>query len=257
MDLRLVAILSAGGLFVGMVVLLELGRRLGCRRLKEDEEGARAGLGTVEGAVFALMGLLIAFTFSGAATRFDARRQMIVDEANAIGTAWLRLDLLPPAAQPELRNLLRRYLDGRLAVYEKFRDLEAARAELNQVNALQAQIWTRAVAACQESPNPLQAQLVPALNEMFDLAASRIAATRIHQPVIIFVMLGLLALMSALLAGYAMAGGKSRSWIHMLGFALVLAATVYVILDLELPRLGFIRVDALDQVLREVRESMK
>ena len=104
-------LISAGGLFAGMILLLEVGRRLGRRRHGRDEEGARAGLGAVEGAVFALLGLLIAFTFSSAASRFDTRRQLIVQEGNAIGTAWLRLDLLLSSAQPELRDLFRRFLD--------------------------------------------------------------------------------------------------------------------------------------------------
>src|SRR5512143_443438 len=107
MDQIIVAFFFAGGLFVGMILLLELGRRLGRRRQGKHEEGARAGLGAVEGAVFALLGLLIAFTFSGAASRFDARRELIVREANAIGTAWLRLSLLPADAQPGLRVLFR------------------------------------------------------------------------------------------------------------------------------------------------------
>ena len=244
----------AVALFAGTVLLLELGRRLGRRHL--DVEGARAGLGAVEGAVFALMGLLIAFTFSGAATRFDARRALIIDEANAIGTAWLRLDLLPSAAQPELRELFRRYLDTRLAVYEKIPDWEAVSGELVRANALQGEIWGRATAACLETPDPLTATVIPALNEMFDIASTRVASARIHQPAIIFLMLGVLALMSALLAGYAMAGSKSRSWIHVVGFALMLAATVYVILDLEFPRIGVIRIDAMDQVLVDLRQSM-
>jgi len=248
---------SAGGLFVGMVLLLELGRRLGRRRQGKQEEGARAGLGAVEGAVFALLGLLIAFTFSGAASRFDTRRQLIGQEANAIGTAWLRLDLLPSNAQPELRDLFRRYLDLRLAAYRKMPDIEAAREELSRANALQGEIWNKAVAACQESPNPLKAQLIPPLNEMFDVATTRTMATRMHPPAIIFVMLGVLALTSSLLAGYAMAGGKTRSWIHVVGFALIMATTVYVILDLEFPRLGIIRIDPFDQVLVELRQSMK
>src|SRR4051794_3598290 len=88
--------LFAGLLFVGMVSVEVPARRLGARRLAARPEGARAGLGAVEGAVFGLLGLLIAFTFSGAATRFDARRQLIVDEANCIGTAYRRLSLLPP-----------------------------------------------------------------------------------------------------------------------------------------------------------------
>ena len=257
MERTFVAIIFAGGLFVGMITLLDLGRRLGRRHQGKDEERARAGLGAVEGAVFALMGLLVAFTFSGAASRFDARRQLIVEEANAIGTAWLRLDLLPPAAQPELRDLFRRYLDLRLAVYQKLPDLAAALAELDKANAMQGVIWSRAVAACQQSPSPVVAQLIPALNQMFDIAATRTAAARMHPPSIIFILLGVLALMSSLLAGYAMAGGKTRSWIHLIGFALIMATTVYVILDLEFPRLGIIRIDAFDQILVELRQSMR
>jgi hypothetical protein len=250
-------ILFAGGLFVGMIVLLELGRRLGQRRQGKDEQGARAGLGAVEGAVFALMGLLVAFTFSGAATRFDNRRQLIVEEANAIGTAWLRLDLLPAAAQPELRDLFRRYLDSRLAITQKMPDVEAARLELGKASALQGEIWSRVVAACQQSPNLMMAQVVPALNQMFDVAATRTMAAQMHPPAIVFVMLGVLALMSSLLAGYAMAGGKTRSWIHIIAFVLIMATTVYVILDLEFPRLGFIRIDAMDRMLLDLRQAMK
>jgi hypothetical protein len=253
----IVFLLSAGGLFVGMILLLELGRALGRRRQGELDEGGRAGLGAVEGAVFALLGLLVAFTFSGAASRFDARRQLIGQEANAIGTAWLRLDLLPANAQPELRDLFRRYLDSRVAGYQKMPDLAAALAELSKATALQGEIWHRAVAACQESPNPVKAHLIPALNEMFDLAATRALAAQSHPPLIVFIMLGVLALMSSLLAGYAMAGGKQQSWIHVVGFALIMATTLYVILDLEYPRLGIIRVDAFDRVLVELRQSMQ
>ncbi len=257
MTLTLISAFSALGLFAGMVLLLEIGRRFGRRRQAKEEAGARAGLGQVEGAVLALMGLLVAFTFSDAATRFDARRQLIVQEANAIGTAWLPLDLVPAAAQPELRELFRRYLDSRLAVYQRMPDLEAVRAEATKENILQGHIWTRATAACREAASPLTAQVIPALNEMFDIAATRNAAAQIHPPAIIFIMLGALALMSSLLAGYAMAGGRSRSWIHVIGFALILATTVYVILDLEFPRLGMVRIDSSDRILVELRATMK
>jgi hypothetical protein len=257
MDRMRISFIFAAGLFFGMIMLLELGRRLGRHRQGKDEQGARAGLGAVEGAVFTLLGLLIAFTFSGAASRFDARRQQIGQEANAIGTAWLRLDLLPTDARTELRDMFRRYLDARLAAYAKMPDLEAAKGELSKANALQGEIWNRAVAACQESPNPLKGQLIPALNEMFDIASARTFAASAHPPAVIFVMLGVLALMSALLAGYGMAGGKTRSWIHILGFALIMSITAYVILDLEFPRLGMIRLDEFDQVLIELRQSMK
>ena len=147
MDYELSALSITFGLFVGMLTLLEIGRRVGNRRLQNDAEGARAGTGTVEGAVFALLGLLIAFTFSGAASRFDERRNLIVEETNDIGTAYLRLDLLPTSAQPALRDLFRRYVDSRLETYRKMPDLEAVKAELARSIVLQGEIWTQAVTA--------------------------------------------------------------------------------------------------------------
>jgi hypothetical protein len=100
MDHGIYVLLFALGLFLGMLMVLEIGRRIGARRLAEDPKGAEAGVGTVEGAIFALLGLLIAFTFSGAASRFDTRRQLVIEETNDIGTAYLQLDLLPVDAQP-------------------------------------------------------------------------------------------------------------------------------------------------------------
>jgi hypothetical protein len=248
----------AAALFLGMLVLSEFGRRVGQRRFARDPEGARVGTGVVDGAVFGLLGLLVAFTFSGAGARFDARRQLVVEEANAIGTAWLRLDLLPVGEQPALRVLFRSYLDTRLEVYQSLPDLEAAADALARSVALQGDIWARAVAASQ-GPDYQRAVVVllPALNQMIDITTTRTMASRIHPPGIIFALLIALGLVCSLLAGYAMAGGKQRSWTHSVGFAAVIALSVYVILDLEYPRRGLIRVDAIDQVLIDLRASMR
>jgi hypothetical protein len=253
------AILFAGVLFVGMLVVLELGRRLGHRRQAREGDAGHAGFGAVEGAVFALMGLLIAFTFSGAAERFEQRRQQILDEANALGTVWQQLDLLPASAQPELRDLLRRYVDARLALYDRLPDLAGAKAEVARANELQSAIWTRAAAAAQApgAATPLTAMVLTSLGQAFDLAAARVAALQIHPPRILFIMLGVFTLMSALLAGVSMGGARSRSWVHMFGFALIMAVTVYIILDLEFPRVGFIRLNDADQFIRDVRQSMQ
>ncbi len=245
-------------LFVGMLLATEIGRRVGAARLARDLERARAGNGAVEGAVFALLGLVIAFTFSGAASRFDIRRNLIVEEANGIGTAWLRLDLLPAADQPEIRNLFRQYLDSRLTTYQQLPDVEAAKGELARSLELQNQIWIRCVAGCQGPEGQRAAMLLlPALNQMFDIVTTRTVALKAHPPAIIFLMLGFLALAGALFAGFGMAGARSRSWVHILGFSLIMAVCVYVILDLEFPRIGLIRVDAFDEVLIQVRESIK
>ena len=257
MNIASYGVVFAGSLFLGMFVLLETGRRIGNRRLAKDPEGARQGVGAVEGAVFGLLGLLIAFTFSGAASRFDSRRQLVVQEANAIGTAWLRLDLLPPEAALDLRDLFRQYLDSRLETYRKLPDIPAAKAELARSIRLQGQIWNHALTASREAGMPpAHSLLFSALNEMFDIVTTRTEATKLHPPVIIFAMLGGLSLAASLLAGYGMAGGKSRSWIHIVGFAAVMAVTVYVILDIEYPRVGLIRVDGADPVLMQLRSSM-
>ena len=129
MEHGIFSLLFGIALFLGMLILLEIGWRIGIRRWAKDPEGARAGVGTVEGAVFALLGLLIAFTFSAAASRFDARRQLIIEETNDIGTAYLRLDLLPAEAQPGLREKFREYVDARLEVYRKLPDIAAAKEE--------------------------------------------------------------------------------------------------------------------------------
>jgi len=244
-------------LCLGMLLALEAGRRLGIRRLARDPEGARAGLGTVEGSVFALLGLLLAFTFNGAASRFDTRRDLIVQEANAVSTAWARLDMLPPQHRATLRDLFRRYLDSRLEIYRLLPDLATAKAAAAKATALQQEIWNAATAACRTDEGRSVTMLVlPPLNEMFDITTTRTMAAYHHPPAVIFAMLFVLSLACSMLAGYGMAPGRERSWTHMLGFAFITAVAVYVILDLEFPRLGFIRVDAAARALIEWRQGM-
>jgi hypothetical protein len=254
----LVALIVACVISAGMGLCLEVGRRAGIRRLASDPDGAHVGTGALEGAVFALLGLLIAFTFSGAASRFDARRTMIQEEANAIGTAWLRLDLLAPGPRAQLQDLFRRYLDSRLETYRKMSDFAAARAELDRSVKLQQEIWDAAVVACRESGSmPAHALLLPALNDMIDIVTTRIEAMKHHPPAAIFVMLGILALVASVMAGYGMAGSRTRSLTHVLGFMVAMTLTIYIIMDMEYPRFGLIRLDAADQVLVDLRTSMK
>ena len=108
MNYNSIAFLLVLGLFLGMLAMLALGQRLGRRSLAQEMDVDRSRLTGLETAIFGLMGLMIAFTFSGAAARYELRRQLVVDEANAIGTAYLRLDLLPAVSQPALRDQFRR-----------------------------------------------------------------------------------------------------------------------------------------------------
>lgn len=246
-------------LFVATFAVLEAGRRIGAARLATDPEGALAGVGAVETAVFALLGLLIAFTFSGAASRFDERRQLIVEETNRIGTAWLRLDLLPGDQRARVRALFRTYVDSRLETYRKRLNIEAAEMEVTHTARLQEEIWRATVDTIRSSdlPPTVGMLVLPAMNDMFDIRSTRIRATLMHPPSIIFAMLTALTLTAATLVGYGMARGRSRNWLHIVGFAVTMTLTVYVIVDLEYPRLGLIRVDAADEALMELREAMQ
>jgi len=253
-------------LFGGLLVSIEIGRRVGLRRLAKPSAGAggeaaASGFGVMEGAVFALLGLLLAFSFSAAAARFDKRRELIVAEANAIGTAYLRLDLLPAGPRASLRQTFGRYLDARLGVYRHIGWLgkgwgiepeDTARAA-----ALQNEIWAQLMAACRLADTPaVPMLLVPAVNEMFDITTTRRAALGAHTPTLILLLLVVLALACAVLAGHGMASVESRSWIHVLSFAGILGVSIYVIMDYEFPRHGLIRVDKWDQLLVDLRSMM-
>jgi len=245
-------------LFFGMLTLLEAGRRFGLMRRSRESEGERSNLGPVEGAVFALFGLLMAFTFSGAASRFNEKRMLIAEEANTIETAYLRLHLVPESA-PKIQDLFREYLDSRLKTYRLLPDMKAASLEMVNSKKLQEEIWTESVAATRvKSAHPAAAWvLLPALNSMIDIMTTRTSALQVHPPRIIFALLFALGLICSLLAGYRMSAGKHRSWLHILGFTVITVIVVYVILDAEYPRAGLIHLETADQVLVDVRATMK
>jgi hypothetical protein len=243
-------------LFIGMLICLNIGYWIGRRRLEKGEP-PRGGGGTLEASIFALLGLILAFTFSGAASRFDARRHLIIEEANTIGTTWLRLELLPPEPRLKIQELFRNYLDARLSAYAALPDLKKAMDEIARSEKIQREIWSRTQAACQTgSFMPAAILILPSLNAMIDIASTRTFATQIHQPPIIFFLLYILALLSSLLAGQSMAESNNRKWLSMILFALAVSITVYVICDLEYPRLGLIRVDTADKVLIDLRKDM-
>ncbi len=99
--------------------------------------------------------------------------------------------------------------------------------------------------------------VLSSLNEMIDITTTRAVALRSHPPAIIFIMLFVLLLACSLLAGYGMSAGKAPSWLHMVGFAFIMAIAVYVIMDIEFPRVGLVRIDYVDQAMLDLRNSMK
>lgn len=244
-------------LFGAMVGLQIYGRRVGMRRAAEDPEKHQSGLGAVEGAVFGLFGLLLAFTFAGATGRFEHRKQLILDEANAISAASDRLDLLSPAVRTECRARLRAYLDQHVKVFGEVPDPAAFEADYAELERIGHEVWAIVTKACQGEAAGYSTVLLTPLGEVFDIATTRKATLDAHPPFVIYVLLFVLALVCAFLAGFATAPARRQAWSHVLILAVAIAGTIYVILDLEFPRLGLIRVDSADALLRGLRESLK
>jgi hypothetical protein len=181
-----VVILASLGLFLGILLCIEIGLRAGRRHLSNIPDPSEAGTGVVDAAVFTLLGLLIGFTFSGAAERLNHRRDLIVQEANAIGTAYLRLDLLPDGSQEDLRRMFRDYLDFRLRMHDDLTDGAARQRYRLKLDQMQANIWSHARSACGQGSSPAAAMLLlPAINEMIDVTAARSMAITTHIPIVI------------------------------------------------------------------------
>lgn len=246
------------GLFVGMMVCLIFGQRLGRRDRAEATDSTLLRLTAVEAAIFGLMGLMVAFTFSGAADRYEFRRQLVVQEANSIGTSYRSLDLLPPTRQPALREQYRRYVQARLDAYRTQSAGDPSQEKFAGATTLQKEIWAATVAALAEVDPEMMDSVLSPLNQMIEITTTRAIAGLTHTPKLIMVMLLVLSLVCSLLAGYVIAGTHARQvGLHLLAFALVMTATIYVIVDLDYPRFGIIRVDFADKALEDVLTRMK
>ena len=266
MIFALFALAIAAAFFASSLILLNYGRYLGLRYLQQKKDAANmAGLTTVEGAVFALIGLLLAFTISGALQRFDERRQLVIQEANAASTAHDRLDLFEGDVGRNLQTKLKDYVEARIDLYRMPHDFSLwRRSELfspeqqDKIVDLKNKVWDAMVAACpQASFRPACAQALPALTNLFEVARLRLGASEKHPPQIVYVMLFGLGLGGSLLAGFGMAAATARSWIHMLIFAATLTVTLYAVTDMEYPRLGLIRIENFDHFLIDAHQQMQ
>lgn len=242
-------------LFSAMVLLSFCGERLARRR--NHEPGAKGGKSDVAaGAVFALLGLLLAFSYSGAFNRLDERRNILVREANTIGTAYLRIDLLPTDAQPPLRELFRSYVRARIGYYDS-KDEHEMTEQLKAAGRLQNDIWRRTVAVSDDPQRPSTRLLVmPALNDMIDVTTTHHAAVLTHNELLVMTTLFVVALVAAGLAGYSITGDCVRQRVHSIAFAFVVAFSIYMIFDIDYPRRGLVRLDHINQLLEQLEQSM-
>lgn len=229
-------------LFVGMLLMTFLGQYVAVVRAKRRKDLAEDHtIGTMEGSLLGLCALFLAFTFNMSGTRYDERRLVIVEEANAIGTAILRADLYPDSIRQEFRKDFKQYVELRIAYYNTRLGGEEFIKVLNESNEVSARIWKRATAYSGD-PKLLVASLemIPALNSMIDLVTSRYFASASKVPQAVFDLLCVLCLVASFVVGY---GSNRLDWVIAAGFSLMMTLAIYMIVDLDRPRRGLINMD--------------
>lgn len=250
--------LACALLAVAMVCTALGAHRRARRRAAEVGGQGEGGSSLIHSAVFGLLGLLLAFTFSQAYGRFQERRALIVEEVNAIGTLHLRLQLLKPAASQKLQGELAEYVKGRIETWDAFGDVPEALRRVERTNRIGEQLWRNTLQETQAESSTVPSMLIlPALNAVIDLSTARVAVARAHPPWIVFGLLFSVALFCAALTGIASSRNPNLSLTLPIAFALLTAGTIYLILDIEYPRFGFVNLDTAHALLVEQNEALR
>jgi len=242
-------VLGGVGVLVLMIVALEIGFRCGRYAVKKKDAPASGQIGAVQGAILGLLGLLLAFSFSAAGARFLERQDLIVTEANAIGTAYLRADLLPDHERDELREALRTYTEHRIEVSAGLRN-GITRETLTEFDTMHNRIWETAIAGVARRPELALAVLNP-INEVIDLHSTRLAAARKHVPLPVLGLLFASSMLAVATIGFGAGMTKRRSGSLLLPLVLLISMALWITMDLDHPRAGILRLS--DAPLKALR----
>jgi hypothetical protein len=236
------------------LVSIESGWQFGNYRHKYAPQEEKAPINAAVGATLGLLAFLLAFTFSMAGTRYESRKQNVLQEANAIGTAYLRADFLTEEARDEARNLLRKYTALRAGGVSSYMTLEG----MAKAAELQDRLWAIAVEAERSSDTVSTGLFVQTLNEMIDLDATRIAAIRNRIPDTIWLMLFVVTIFSMIAMGYEIGLTGIRSWPGTILLVIVFTTVITLIADLDRPQQGFIQISQqpLIDLLNRISSSM-
>jgi hypothetical protein len=225
---------------VGSTIILvtsEVGWQIGLR----DKEHGGLNVSTLQSSILGLLALIIGFTFAMALSRFEARRDAVLNEANAIGTAALRARLLAEPYRTEALKLLREYVQIRINVFQSERSLAEVKTAVERSNAIQEALWQQAKSAASSDTGMVPTGLfIQTLNEMIDNQAKRLSALRNRVPNLVLLALFGIAAVGGGFSGYASALSTKRSRLPVYLMGLLVCAVIMVILDLDRPSSGFI-----------------
>lgn len=232
-----------------------LGYRFKTRYIKRFPGIEHVGIGPTEGSLLGLTALLLSFTFSMSATKYELRRQQLVSEINYIGATILRCDLYPDSVRKLLRADLKNYLEKRIDYYAVGDREDLISKSLVEGDSISKILWNR-VSLLARDPVNLAAtqQMVPSLNSMIDIVITREAGRQAVVPRMILIVLCVLILVSAFLSGY---GSKNleRNRVLVVAFAFITTVSLTLVLDLDRPRQGFINLNATQKLLVDLRDQ--
>jgi hypothetical protein len=247
---------------IALLVPIEIGFRLGVRQKPKHAEAESETRSDVTlTAMLALLGLMLAFTYSFSLSRADLRKTAIINEVNAINTAFLRADLLPEPGRTEVRDRLFDYAKSRYVEPGTIRTLEELKKVVDHFVAIQSKIWPAVKSALRQNGNMStseKALLVSAINDVLDSHTRKMAVIYDRLPTVVLALLVLIAGSSLGMAAYNLGLRGSFSRWRMTAFALILASLMYVILDYDMMMRGFIQVDqrSLVMLINDMKKAL-
>ncbi len=242
--------------FIGVVILIivsiEIGHQLGTAVHKRTENEKETSVSAIAGSVLGLTAFMLAFVFGVAANRFDARKELVRDDASAVRTVWMRAGSLPDAERLEARKLIGDYLDVRLDLMKK----QAAQDDISNALArsveIQVALWNQAVERGRVDNSDITAQYLESITNLADVHANRVTlALQARLPSGLWLLLILLTGLGMMVVGYQTAIAGSKRPIARIFIATAFAIVVTLIASLDRPQGGFVSVS--QQPLQDVR----
>lgn len=238
-----------------MIGANEIGFRAGSSPHQKESESSRSVSNALKASIFGLVAFLLGFSFSITTSRHEARRKVVLDEANAIGTCYLRAELLPSPFGEQIQDSLREYVQARLDYFDQAQDPAALESNTGKMNRLTEQLWEQVEGAVERNAQIAHtSQIIPAANEVIDLHSTRAWVAESHLQPIVLMMLLACVLVSSLLVGHSSGQAGRRHVGLWLAFNVLFSMVLFVVLDFDRPSRGLVQVN--HGPMRELLQSM-
>lgn len=232
-------------LFVTIVVFNEVGFRVGRFVQSQTDNEVKVLTGSIQASILGLLALLLGFTFSMSMQRYDNRSMALIEESNAIGTAMLRVQLLPEEYKKEADKLFREYVDLRVTIGQlDLTKIEERNIYNKRVAKIQSDLWSLAISATNSDPRPVTTgAFVKSLNDVIDSQGKRNALLQMHVPEVVLILLFVVFVSSGGIMGYSAGLSGKRMVAPIILVSLLITLIVFIIIDLDRPKRGLIQVN--------------